>query len=171
MKNAPNPPQYSIEDLGDSKSPQLGEQPSVVKSLPQAPSKRIEIKEKLAAVEHERWASWQNYLHSFLTWGGTDWHLPNDKKEQWQRQIETPYSQLSDEEKASDMREVDRYWPLIEAYTTNKIRDAKIDVIEQLVEPGGYLDNTVRKLEALSDELGYDMYKRDRVALNHRKEQ
>jgi hypothetical protein len=40
-KSAPtNPPQYSIEDLGDSKSPLIASKSDVVKSLPFNPSKR-----------------------------------------------------------------------------------------------------------------------------------
>jgi len=72
-----------------------------------------EVVEQLADIEHQRWASWQNYLHSYLTWGGVDWHLPHDKKEQWQRQIETPYSKLSEAEKESDREQVRRYLPII----------------------------------------------------------
>lgn len=78
-----------------------------------------ELKEKLAAIEHERWADWQKYFFSkcdyecegekcFLT-------LPSILLMRWQRQIDTPYVDLSEKEKDSDRKEVARYWPLIEA--------------------------------------------------------
>ena len=38
-----NPPQYSIEDLGDSKSPLIASKPDVVKSFTEVPSKRIDL--------------------------------------------------------------------------------------------------------------------------------
>ena len=72
-----------------------------------------EFVEKGAALEHERWAKWQNYLHSFLAWNGIAWELPHEKKEHWQRQIETPYVQLSEKEKESDRKETRNYTPLL----------------------------------------------------------
>jgi hypothetical protein len=85
-----------------------------------------EIKEKLAAIEHERWADWQKWCHQVLR----DQLPPSDELEavlrRWDRQIETPYSQLSSKEKASDMEQVDRYWPLIEAEIQKQMVAARI---------------------------------------------
>jgi hypothetical protein len=74
-----------------------------------------DARERLAAIEHERWASWQNYLHSFLIWNREleAWVLPHEWKDRWQMQVNTPYSMLSEKEQASDMEQVDRYWPII----------------------------------------------------------
>jgi hypothetical protein len=49
--------------------------------------------ERLAALEHEQWAHWTRYMLHNLT-------LKNI--ERWKRQIETPYHELTDEEKQSD---------------------------------------------------------------------
>jgi len=65
--------------------------------------------ENFAHTEHVRWAKWQNYLHSFLIWNGSSWELPHEKKERWQRQIETPYLMLSEKEKESDREQVRPY--------------------------------------------------------------
>lgn len=75
-----------------------------------------ELREQLAAIEHERWADWQNHVFekSLLTKEG-DMRIPRGAVQRWQRQIKTPYSNLSDDEKQSDLQEVDRYWPLLEA--------------------------------------------------------
>lgn len=70
------------------------------------PSPSNNLKERLSALEHDRWARWQNYLHSFLKWNGTAWELPIEQKDRWQRQIETPYNQLTEAEKDSDRKEV-----------------------------------------------------------------
>jgi len=53
----------------------------------------VDIVEKLAALEHEQWAHWTEYMLNNL-------HDENIAK--WKRQIKTPYSDLSEEEKDSD---------------------------------------------------------------------
>lgn len=72
-----------------------------------------EFVEHGASLEHERWANWQNYLHSKLTFNGKDWVLPNELYERWQRQIHTPYADLSEAEKESDRKEARTYLPLV----------------------------------------------------------
>ena len=49
--------------------------------------------EKLAALEHEQWAHWTRYMLDNLT---------SENIQRWQRQIETPYEDLSEKEKESD---------------------------------------------------------------------
>jgi hypothetical protein len=39
--------------------------------------------------------------------------IPADLVERWQKQIETPYSELTDKEKESDREQVRKYVPLI----------------------------------------------------------
>lgn len=68
--------------------------------------------EKLAAIEHERWADWQKWCHKVLRE-----NCPSSEMEKvlerWDRQIATPYSELSEEEKDSDRKQVERYWDLV----------------------------------------------------------
>src|SRR5271156_5495960 len=73
-----------------------------------------QLLEKLAAVEHERWAHWQRYMHgkgnrqpdgSLL--------LPADLITRWDTQMNTPYAALTEEMKESDREQVRRYLPLI----------------------------------------------------------
>ena len=70
--------------------------------------------EELAAIEHERWAHWQRYMHdkgerrpdgSLV--------LPAELVRQWDTQIATDYANLSESEKRSDREQVRRYLPLI----------------------------------------------------------
>jgi len=70
--------------------------------------------EQLAAIEHERWAHWQRFMHgkgerkpdgSLV--------LPADLVAQWERLIETPYAQLTDKERESDREQVRRYLPVV----------------------------------------------------------
>lgn len=70
--------------------------------------------EQFAAIEHERWAHWQRYLHEQCT-PGRDGSLtiPADLVRKWTTQMNTAYADLTDTEKDSDREQVERYLPLI----------------------------------------------------------
>jgi hypothetical protein len=72
------------------------------------------LMEALAGVEHERWSHWQGYMHSKCK-RASDGSLiiPRELVDQWERQLATPYSDLSEAEKESDREQVRRYLPLI----------------------------------------------------------
>jgi len=72
------------------------------------------LMEQMAAIEHGRWSDWQRYVHSLST-RNPDGSLtiPAEHVHRWERQIATPYSQLSETEKQSDRDQVARYWNLI----------------------------------------------------------
>ena len=69
--------------------------------------------EELASIEHERWADWQKYCHSKMFKDGEYMCLSVPLFERWERQIATPYSELSEEEKDSDREQVMRYWNVV----------------------------------------------------------
>jgi hypothetical protein len=71
--------------------------------------------EALASVEHERWSHWQRYVHSRCSRVGDDGALliPGELAKRWEEQIQTPYSELTEEEKESDREQVRKYLPLI----------------------------------------------------------
>ena len=54
-----------------------------------------ELIEKLAALEHEQWAHWTKHMLANMT---------DENIEKWKKQIETLYSELSEEEKESDRK-------------------------------------------------------------------
>lgn len=73
--------------------------------------------EALAAAEHASWARWQAYLHSrCIRNPDGSLTIPADLVERWERQIATPYDELSEREKQSDREEVAHILPDIEAY-------------------------------------------------------
>lgn len=76
-----------------------------------------ELYEALAAIEHDRWADWQRYVH-FVCTRQDDGSLviPSDAVARWERQINTPYEALTEREKNSDREQVDRYWPLLQQW-------------------------------------------------------
>ncbi len=76
--------------------------------------------EDFAAIEHERWAHWQRYMHDKgerLPDGSLV--LPADLVRHWDAQIATHYPDLSESEKVSDREQVRRYLPLIAAALAN----------------------------------------------------
>jgi hypothetical protein len=78
--------------------------------------------EQLAAIEHERWAHWQRFMHGKgERKADGSLVLPPDLVSKWERLIETPYAQLTDKEKESDREQVKRYLPVVaDAYGTAK---------------------------------------------------
>lgn len=77
--------------------------------------------EDLAAIEHERWAHWQSYMHgkgerqpdgSLI--------LPVELVQSWEAQIATGYAEFSEAEKESDREQVRRYLPVIAAALVNR---------------------------------------------------
>jgi hypothetical protein len=70
--------------------------------------------ETLAAVEHERWSHWQRYMHGKgVSQPDGSLMIPADLVQRWQKQIDTPYADLSEKEKESDREQVRKYVPLI----------------------------------------------------------
>lgn len=64
----------------------------------------IDSREKLAELEHDQWAHWTVYFLNNLT----------DKNiERWQRQINIPYSELTETEKDSDRAWADKVLKIV----------------------------------------------------------
>ena len=85
--------------------------------MPKTPAADIlnNLLEELAAIEHERWAHWQRYLHDLaVRQPDGSLLLPAELVTKWERQIATPYDALSDEEQESDREQVQRYLPLLQ---------------------------------------------------------
>jgi len=73
--------------------------------------------EELAALEHERWAHWQKYLHDKgQRQSNGSVLLPAELVARWERQINTQYADLAVEEKESDREQVRKYLPLLERW-------------------------------------------------------
>lgn len=70
--------------------------------------------ERLAAIEHERWAHWQQYVHDQCErQDDGSLVIPAELAARWQTQIETPYQELSEREKDSDREQVHKYLPAV----------------------------------------------------------
>jgi hypothetical protein len=86
-----------------------------------------ELIERLADKEHASWARWMDYLFSKCWKDGNGCMVIQEALvDQWQRQIDTPYAQLSEQEKQSDRNEVAHILPIIKEYvngTTTQTTD------------------------------------------------
>lgn len=59
--------------------------------------------EKLADIEHGRWSRWQKYLHEKCVKNDDgSLTIPHELVSRWEKQMTTPYDDLTDEEKQSD---------------------------------------------------------------------
>ena len=73
--------------------------------------------ETLSAVEHDRWAHWQSYLHSKCKENDDgSLTIPKELVEKWNTQIGTSYSDLTEKEKESDREQVMKYLHYILEY-------------------------------------------------------
>lgn len=75
------------------------------------------LRESLAKYAHQAWAGWMEYLfaksiyHEGCIKCNSDkgeYIIPRWAVERWKRQMNTPYEELSEEEKQSDREEADR---------------------------------------------------------------
>lgn len=74
-----------------------------------------QLMERLAAIEHDRWAHWQQYMHSRCTVGPDgSLTIPAELVERWSVQMSTPYEELPEEQRESDREQVRRYLPVLE---------------------------------------------------------
>lgn len=79
-------------------------------------------REALAEYAHEAWAGWMKYLFSKCVTEPHQTHieqemvciLPAWAVERWQRQMNTPYVDLPDDEKESDRLEADRILEILD---------------------------------------------------------
>lgn len=89
---------------------------------------KASLVEALAAVEHERWAHWQRYVHDQCE-QLPDGRLviPRKLVKRWEKQIATPYEQLSENEKKSDRKQVERILPILAQYVCIKASSRNSD--------------------------------------------
>lgn len=77
------------------------------------------VREQLAAYAHEAWAGWMRYLFdkAEINADGTA-TIPTWAVERWQRQMQTPYAELPEAEKASDRAEADKMLRILAGAST-----------------------------------------------------
>lgn len=78
------------------------------------------LRQALAELCHEQWSGWMKHLFSkceILPNGdkGEIAVIPEWAVQRWTRQMETPYKELSDHEKDSDLKEADRFLAILKS--------------------------------------------------------
>jgi hypothetical protein len=109
----------------------------------------IDIK-RHAAVEHEIWSSWMFYM---FTRGDYDnmgrWIMPKEFVDRWTKQLETPYSELSEQEQKSDIEQVYKHLYL----------DNNIEYIRELLKQEGFFgedaDKKTDNIEDVCEEIAH----------------
>jgi hypothetical protein len=80
-----------------------------------------DLREKLAAVQHEIWSHWmkymfkQGYYHNIMLGGCIQnvWVMPMIERQRWERQMNTLYKDLPEGEKESDRHQADKILKLL----------------------------------------------------------
>lgn len=76
-----------------------------------------ELRENLSSEMHNIWIHWMTYLQGEVEWReDIGWIIPEDVIIGWQRQMRTPYCELSEREKDSDRSQADRVIALLGGY-------------------------------------------------------
>lgn len=88
--------------------------------------------EQLAEIEHQRWADWQAWCHKILRENCPSPEL-EAVLERWDKQIATPYKDLTEQEKQSDRDQVDRYLPLLSKEVDKAVIKARIDERKEVI--------------------------------------
>jgi hypothetical protein len=85
------------------------------------------LRKQLAAIEHARWSDWQRWLHNKCKTTKDGLLIPTGYVKHLEKQMHTDYADLSPAEQASDMEQVNRYWPLIESLIATETNAARVD--------------------------------------------
>ena len=80
----------------------------------------MDLKEQLSDLCHEQWSGWMKYLFSKCKKNedGTV-TIPKDLVERWERQVATPYAELSKGEQDSDRKEADKFMKVLDKSEEN----------------------------------------------------
>ena len=111
----------------------------MTKTTPQQERENLKtaLVEALADIEHQRWADWQKYLHS-LCFKLEEYRgaliIPADLVERWERQIATPYADLSESEKQSDRDQVERYLGVVAEYVASRLAQRDAEILKRIQE-------------------------------------
>lgn len=76
------------------------------------------MKEELANLCHEQWSGWVKYMFSKGTLNeDSTWTMPVEFVQRWTRQMNTPYTELSESEQNSDRNEADKFIEIFDNHT------------------------------------------------------
>lgn len=118
-------------------------------------TQKEKIIERLADIEHQRWADWQAYMHSKILPSADEGisNIGTQFIERWTRQVKTPYSELLEEEKESDRNQVKRYFPIVEELIDLAIKETEERIVRIITDADApYTTECCRKTANLYKE-------------------
>lgn len=125
------------------------------------------LREALAALEHEQWAHWTRYMLDTLRNTGVP--MTSEIVARWERQIATPYAELTEAEKNSDREWADKVLAEVEAFRASGSVYPPIQVIrggDVPEERVGWTEvdytEAMRRIEEAEDEQILNSILRDR---------
>lgn len=101
-----------------------------------------DLKEKLAAIEHDRWSDWHNWTKAkrigLLVADGELVKLAFDRAtvDRWDNLAAVPYKVLLREDQLKDLKQVERYWWLVVEYG-KRCKLELLDEIERYIREAG----------------------------------
>lgn len=108
-----------------------------------------DLMEKLAGIEHQRWADWQEHIMDIALKSGSDdigirtFGWDTEKVKTWEEQIETLYSELSEEDKEKDREQVRRYLPILNSWLSKAFeevrQEARNEALVKILEADEYI--------------------------------
>lgn len=102
--------------------------------------------EEVAAIQHDQWSGWMEYLFSKCNDNIDRFSLEPDGQliipawavERWKRQLLTKYADLSEEEKESDRKEAERYRELFETHAKEQVEAALKPILDAWTIKGSH---------------------------------
>ena len=77
-------------------------------------AEKVKLRTELADLCHEQWSGWMRYLFSkSLPIKDGSYFIPKWAVKRWYRQMNTPFSDLPEQEKQSDYVEADKFMGII----------------------------------------------------------
>jgi hypothetical protein len=87
----------------------------------------MDLREKIASIQHEIWSHWMHYLFSVsIEDDNGHFFIQPYHADRWHRQMNTPYDDLSEDEKESDRHQADKLKPMLIAH----IRKCEMEAIK-----------------------------------------
>lgn len=109
----------------------------------------MSIRNKLAEYAHDAWARWMKYLFEKCDHTQEGLIIPAWAVKRWERQLSTPYSDLSAEEKKSDRVEADRMLKIMSENEKTQITVDLDDFFELLrLVWSGYVSDNREKMHS-----------------------
>lgn len=122
----------------------------------------MELRENIADIQHEIWSHWMKYQFSQCQPDTTGLYrgcliIPAEKVERWTKQMNTPYSELTEQEKESDRHQADKVLQVVTSIDRPAL-ERLLQLVVALPDDIGDLHSTTDEVYGLIEEKTGAMY-------------